>query len=430
VTRVCYIDAGIRDNAGHHTSACRHFAGEFRRRGIAVHPFGNRDLDVMVVRELQAEPLFRHYPYNRLRGGPHFSYLIERSSFLFDLRSAWRRGPYDLVFVHSVMAAQLAAIALWLRDFDASKMQTVVIGFDLPSGRNLSAAAAEGETRLRWNYHTSFYPKAAKLFRSEYLGRILLFTFDEVITSEYSDLLNLPVQTMPTIHIGLREPRLRKRDLSGLINVAFLGYQRFEKGYHLIPHVVRELLERRLPVQLLIHNSAPGDSSVAQDLRRLAANNKNIALIEEPGDQSRWQDLLDTSDLVVLPYEPSRYRESGSGVATEAVSCGIPMVVPRGTTMETLAANYQGGAITFSHWGAKDIADAIEKAVLRFEILAAKAESGASVWRRNNGVELFVDRLLGLTGSDNRLSCPKGPDQSSYGVMVGKILDRLVLRLT
>jgi hypothetical protein len=87
---VCYIDAAVRDNAGHHANACRHFVGEFRRRGSVVYPFGNRDLDSTIGRELNIEPLFRHYPYSRLRGGPYVSYLIERSSFLLDLRFAWR----------------------------------------------------------------------------------------------------------------------------------------------------------------------------------------------------------------------------------------------------------------------------------------------------------------------------------------------------
>jgi glycosyltransferase involved in cell wall biosynthesis len=429
VISVCYIDAGIRDNAGHHTNACRHFVGEFRRRGIAVYPFGNHDLDVRLGVELRVKPLFRHYPYNRLRGGPYLSYLVERASFLFDLRTAWRRGPYDIVFVHSVMSAQLAAIALWQRDLNPKEMPLVVIGFDLPTGRKLDAAL-EGEKRYQWNYHTRFYPKAAKLFRKKYLARTVFFTFDPVITSDYAEMLNLPVQTMPTVHVGAKEPRLRGRDRFGLINVAFLGYQRPEKGYHLIPDVVRGLFERQVPVKILIHNSAPGDNPISKELRALAGTQRNVVLIEEPGDQSRWQDLLDGADLVVLPYEPSRYRESGSGVATEAVSSGIPMVVPFGTTMETLAMNYQGCATTFSHWRTKDVTDAIERAVLGFENLAREAEAGALVWRRKNGAEVFVDRLLELGIADSRLPDTKYPDQTTCNFLVGKVLDRLVSQLT
>jgi glycosyltransferase involved in cell wall biosynthesis len=430
VARVCYIDAGIRDNAGHHTNACRHFVSELRKRGITVQPFGNQSVDTRICRELQVEPLFRHFPYNRLRGGRYVSYLIERSSFLFDLKSVWGRGPFDLVFVHSVMAAQLSAIALWLRDFDPAKMPFVVIGFDLPSGRRIIGGSGASEARLRWNYHTQFFPKAGTLFRPEYLPRIVFFAFDPVISNDYAELLKLPVQTMPSVHLGIGEPRLRKRDRSGLINVAFLGYQRPEKGSNLLPDIIRDVLERQLPVKLLIHNSAPGDGPIRQELRVLASVNRNILLIEEPGDQVHWQGLLEKADLVVLPYEPSRYRESGSGIATEAVSSGIPMVVPRGTTMETLAVHYQGVATTFSHWGAKEVADAIEKAVFEFDILAKKAEAGALVWRRKNGVELFVDRMLEFDPFDNCVSDASAARQSSYNFMLGRLLDGLVSRLT
>jgi hypothetical protein len=257
---------------------------------------------------------------------------------------------------------------------------------------------------------------------------VLLFAFDPAISRDYAELLNLPVQTMPTVHAGLRQPRLRKRDANGLVNVAFLGHQREEKGYHLVPAIVRQLMDRSAPVKILIHNSAPGDSPVSRELRALASENSKISFIEEPGDQSHWQDLLDSSDLVVLPYEPTRYRESGSGISTEAVSDGIPMVVPPDTTMETLAASYQGCATTFSRWGADEITDAIERAVEDFEALANRAEAGALVWRRNNGVELFVDRLPKVPTLNSHFSQPIKPLQSLRNALAGRIFDGLVSR--
>jgi hypothetical protein len=259
---------------------------------------------------------------------------------------------------------------------------------------------------------------------------MLLFTFDPAITADYSELLNLPVRTMPTVHAGMRHPRLRKRDSNGFINVAFLGHQRPEKGYHFIPEIARRLIDRRLPVKLLLHNSAPGDSQISRELRHLASANANIAFVEESGDQSHWQDLLDRSDLLVLPYEPNRYRESGSGVATEAISDGIPMVVPPGTTMETLAVSYQGRATTFSGWGAEEVTDAIEGAVTDFEILARQAEAGALEWRRNNGVGLFVDRLLEIATFNNNSCGPKRRQQSFGNALQGAVLDGLIARLT
>ena len=420
MTSVCYIDAAVRDNAGHHANACRHFVSEFLRRGMVVRTFGNRSLDPQVAQKLQVEPLFRHYPYSRLRGGAQFSHFVERSSFLADLKRVWSCGPSDIVFFHTVMAPQLGAVALWLRGLELAKTPFVVIGFDLPSGSKLTD---------QWSYHTPFYRKAGTLFPREYLRRMLLFAFDEAIAEDYAQLLGLPVQTMPSIHSGLREPRLRTKDAVGRINLAFLGHQREEKGYHLIPTVARRLIHRALPVTLLVHNSAPDDERTSRELRALASANASVVFNEEPGDQAHWQGLLDKSDLIVLPYEPNRYRESGSGIATEAVSDGIPMVVPRGTTMERLAAKYQGCATAFSRWAADDVAAAIERAVVNFDALAHQAEAGALTWRRSNGVGLFVDRLIEAASVDSRLSQPMSPSWTVRGTLADRILDSLVFRL-
>jgi glycosyltransferase involved in cell wall biosynthesis len=416
VTSVCYIDAALQSNAGHHANSCRHFVGEFRRRGFVVHAYGNRDLDSGFAQELRVQPLFRHVPYIRTRGEGRLSYFLERSSFLYDVKSAWNLGPYDIMFFHSPLAAQFAAVALWLRQFQPDESPFVAVGFDTASGNKLND---------HHHYYARFYRKAGKLFRSCYLGRTLLFTFDPAITDDYAELLNLPIQTMPAIHAGLREPRLRERDADGLITVAFLGHQRTEKGYHLIPEIVRQLLGH--PLKLLIHNSAPVDCpAVSQQLRALASENPRVAFVEKPGDQLHWQDLLDRSDLIVLPYEPNRYRRSGSGVATEAVSEGIPMVVPPGSTMETLAITYQGCATTFSTWDSHAVTCAIERAVANFEILAKQAEAGAVEWRHNNGVGLFVDRFLKIATFNRRSLAIKPRARSMCDAVMNKVLNRLV----
>ena len=418
MTSLCYIDAAIHDNSGHHANACRQFVDEFRRRSFVVHAYGNRNQDSRFSREQQVQPLFRHDPYIRTRGEGNFSYFVERTSFSYDLNSVWSRGPYDVMFFHSALAAQFAAVALWLRQFQPNEAPFVAIGFDAPSGQNVN-------NRYHY-YYPPFYRKAGKLFMSCYLGRTLIYTFDSAITDDYAELLNLPIQTMPAIHAGLREPRLRERDTDGFITVAFLGYQRTEKGYHLIPEIARQLLGSPFPVKLLIHNSSAVDCPVSQQLRALSSENPRVAFVERQGDQLHWQDLLDRSDLIVLPYEPTRYRRSGSGVATEAVSDGIPMVVPPGSTMERLAITYQGCATTFSSWECHAVTRAIERAVANFEMLAKQAEAGAVDWRRNNGVGLFVDRFLKIATLNTRPLAIKPRAPSMCDAVMDKVLNRLV----
>jgi hypothetical protein len=62
-------------------------------------------------------------------------------------------------------------------------------------------------------------------------------------------------------------------------------------------------------------------------------------------------------------------------------------------------------------------------------VLAKDAEAGAWRWRRENGVQLFVDKLLSIASLGNPGTVVKPAPQSVGNVVVSKILDRLVHRL-
>jgi len=187
---------------------------------------------------------------------------------------------------------------------------------------------------------------------------------------------------------------LRVRRPDNRITVAFLGHQRHEKVYHLVPAIIRRLRSRGVPATVLVHNGDQDEVTVSRELRAMAAADPHLVFEQRTADAVYWQDLLDRSDLIVLPYEPARYFASYSAVAVEAAGEGIPMIVPAGTTMETLVNTHQSGGTVFAGWEATPVSDAIEAAVSNYEDIARRALAGASEWRHANGASRFVDRLL------------------------------------
>lgn len=424
--RIAYIDAAIIDNKGHHANSCRYFISEFSRRGFVVDSYGSRMLTPRLAEELKIRPSFRHYPYWRVReSGPlshgDLPYLIERSSFLYDLRMAWRRGPYEILVFPFVLAAQFGAISAWLRGFNRDQAPVVAVGFDTSSGNELTGDYA---------YYTPYYRRIGRTFRRKYLQRTLLFSHESATARDYATVMNLPVRAMPAIHAGFGRPRLRGKGADRRVTIGFLGHQRPEKGFQFIPDIIEYLQSRSLPVKVLVHNSGPADDDVSERLRLLSkANSPMVEFVESAGDHLEWQGLLDRCDLMVLPYEPNRYRNSGSGLATEAVGSGIPMVVPAGTTMEQLAIRYQGGSVSFANWSAQEVGRAIEAAIADFDVLAERARTGAEEWLSVNGAGHFVDQLMAIDAR-SMAAFPRRRGSrcsSAYDQCVGRVLDRLVL---
>jgi hypothetical protein len=58
-----------------------------------------------------------------------------------------------------------------------------------------------------------------------------------------------------------------------------------------------------------------------------------VRLIQEALDSNDYRELVRTSDIMLIPYDPGRYYARSSGVLVEALTAGIPVIVPGGSWM-------------------------------------------------------------------------------------------------
>jgi hypothetical protein len=412
--RIFYCDPGLSGDQGHHANSCRAIVGECRRRGIETHVLGHTQIEPALRAELGAQPLFRASTYYVDDGDPISGWLGAFSSTsnatLQDFRQLdahVRAG--DVIYVNSGQAAQFMALAAWMagnpQPFHAVMEFGVDPGLDLVQGPN----GTQAQTRdPREDPRAVLYRYAANSLAANVAPRLHLTTFESTSSQTYQLLLRQPVATLPNPRGRVTPPRLRGG--GGPVTVAFLGHQRGEKGYQLVPEILAQL-ERRFPhgnVQYFLHNGEPWQLAEVQEvLRQFAARCPRCVLDERRADGALWAQLLDRSDLIVCPYMPPRFIFAYSALACDAIANGIPFIGPAGTTLEKLSREFGTGA-AFAQWTADSIVAAIENVVLRFDDYAARAMAAAEIWPQQHGAGHCVEAILRLAGAGGGVGVGSG----------------------
>jgi glycosyltransferase involved in cell wall biosynthesis len=239
------------------------------------------------------------------------------------------------------------------------------------------------------------YRSAAARIPPAVLPWLQMITFDQGSSASFSSVLGKHVGVLPTPHVAttLRRSRSGKRP----ITVAVLGNQRPEKGYQFMPEVARKLLQSNTDIKILCHNGNPDAMRETQeDMHEIAAKDQRLVMDERMAGGAVWQQILDSSDLIVLPYASPRFAISYSAIAVEAIANAIPLVVPASTSMARLVQEFGGAGTTFDCADAPSIADAVQRALERFDQLASMAYAGSDLWGHVHGPGNLLDAMLAL----------------------------------
>lgn len=399
--RFVYLDAGLRNDVGHHANFCRHIVGELRGRGIETLIFGHRDLDPALRQELGAIPHFRAYAYAESDGDPFCGWLtgfesLARTTYE-DVTALPAIGRSDVLYASSVRPVQFAALVELHRTVSSDRRPTVVAE-SVSTGLTVQQTARGLEAIVP---HPRRDPKAplfrfvARRLPHQEGNRFHFITFGRLPSDLFSMLLERPVPTLPLPYRAVTP--LRNRAGARPVVVAILGHQKLAKGYDQLPDIVADLLRARPDIRLLIQHVDPrGTPETQQAMRAIAASDDRIVLDERPAGRTGWPKLLEMSDLILCPHRPEFYEAGLSTVAAEALANGIPLVVPAGTPLETMLADFGGAGTTFDRFEPGAIVAATGRALDDFERFAGLAYAAALRWPEMHGPARMVDALLSM----------------------------------
>jgi glycosyltransferase involved in cell wall biosynthesis len=412
--RVFYLDPGLAVPIGHHAMHCRLITGEFAARGFETRVFSHVQIRPDLQAELQAKAHFRHFSYWESDDDPICGWLngFDKGVRITaeDLMRIGEIAPTDLVYMGGTLAAGLAAIVAWMGQRPIEAMPSVVVDFCLPAGMRVERNATGLLAKLpdpREEARPILLRFAARRVTPQILQRLRLVTFLRESSEVYARLLGCAVDTIPPPYEALtgRHNRVGARP----ITVAVLGHQLLNKGYDLVPEIVRLLLAQRSDLRFLIHNSGPDAPGLREPakvtaahatLREMAALDSRVTICELPAGKELWSSLLERSDIVLCPYVPADYFDRISGLACDALANAIPIVVPAGTSLHKLVDEFGGVGTVFRQHDAAAVAGATIDLIDDFDRYAARAHEAAMIWPNHYGARALVDAVLGLVGQN------------------------------
>lgn len=234
-------------------------------------------------------------------------------------------------------------------------------------------------------------------------GQARFYADTEGLARLYGEMSGLPVGLLPVPVV----PRPR-RSPKPAFQAIYLGDARDEKGFPVLAQAIltMEAARRAGAITFTIQshfNTEPGDPATVLARAALQEAGPGVHMLGEALDTDAYGALLGSADLVLTPYDPIAYQVRSSGVMSEALAAGAPVLVTAGS------------------WMASQIqpAEQAHLAALRDRLSPLPVESGSVA-------------LSGLTVGDRvlvELAGPAGPDGVDVRLVFEGSAGRRVVRV-
>jgi glycosyltransferase involved in cell wall biosynthesis len=279
-------------------------------------------------------------------------------------------GSDEVIFIPTLSEADFVGLSRLFRADSRSTLPSWHLLFrrDIYAGREPSYAQDDGDDRVR---RALLRATLLEITQKSKAHRVSFYTDTDRLTDQYRRLNAAEFSTLP---IPVNETfRARDRSDTDLpLEVVFLGDARSEKGYPLLPPMV-EALWREVDagkVHFTFQSNfgferTQSDAPVVVSRNALRTYPADVVRIhEKPMKTDEYEKLVLESDIILIPYDAERYYARSSGVLVEALSAGVPVVVPAGSWMsdqiqpedvavhDDLRAVCQGGRLISGrlHW--------------------------------------------------------------------------------
>ena len=423
------IDSGLLNKAGHSYTLAKTVSKALSRRRLRHRIFGLSGLDTSIAAEIGAIPHFSRSLYDGVdlspdekrprsvaaifRGAPagastlseQRTWTVLNETFERDLRALpldiWQ--PDNLIGVVAITQNQILGLVRFLRAMPRDRAPRVVCNLMLPpSYLPWGAVSAHGKKFYRAAFKLAapligrslFFTVENEAMRTLYrkvIGRSLFFTVENAaMRTLYRKDFGVQTRILP-VPFGASGPQ---RTMEGRVRLGFFGDSRCDKGFHLLPRAIElcqhDGVDAEFAVQIQ-HNGWEQRTIEAERALRALQGVRFIKGVLSSEDYAAW---TGRTDVMLLPYDPVTFGLRGSGIFTESVAGGRPVVASIGTFAGSSVENNQAEGEVFAPHTSEALAAAIARLMPRLPACKARAAARAKDFARGHSPDAYVDVLL------------------------------------
>ena len=370
----------------------------FRTLGLETMVLGSKALEPRAAQATSAAPFFSISPYARTSDDPICGWLKTFTDVAGVFASDFQRidglTPQDIVYYDTATPAPLLGLftAIQAKYTPATCPRIIASLIEHPG--LIADWLPDGTRRLLLNNNpqTLLYRYVGKCVPAAFAAKLTFISLDDGLADVYSELLTKRVLSLPHPYEAATSCR-RRQSRSPLI-LGFLGAQRENKGFHLVPGIVRKLLAEIQPIRIIVHNSWQHMQSEMSQLQEIAANDDRLEVIGATKDPASWIALLNRCDLLIAPYDRGQYAITPSGIVCEGLANAIPVAVPTRTALERALNEYGRPGVSFESIDPEGVTAAVKQAIASYDVLGERAAKASQLWHEKNGAPRLAGAII------------------------------------
>jgi glycosyltransferase involved in cell wall biosynthesis len=224
------------------------------------------------------------------------------------------------------------------------------------------------------------------------LDRVLFFTVENkamqaLLKQDFgigAEILPIPFDGSP-----------RKETGDGTVRLGFFGYSKCEKGFHLLPKAIELCRRQRLAAEFIIQIQHSGWEQRTIEAEHALRTLKNVRLVEGVLTGAEYAAWTSQTDVMLLPYDPVAFGAArGSGIFTESVASGRPVIASRGTFAGASVEKNEAEGEVFEPYTSEKLAAAIARLIPRLPDCRVRAAERTEAFAREHSADAYVDVLL------------------------------------